>query len=143
MTSIPVAQPPCYVFDTSSLIQLEKSPGLQHLHSSPGKWLVVPSKVAKQLNSKGAPAETKKWLNSGKVATFTVDSEGMLFMKIRVEERLLEDADIQGIVIAYHRKGTYVVEEGRATKVAQSLGVRTLNADTFLHEVRPYLPGFG
>ena len=75
MVGIPVLWPPCYVFDTSSLIHLEKSLGLQHLLSSPGKWLVVPSKVAKQLNSEGAPKETKKWLSSGKAATFSVNSE--------------------------------------------------------------------
>ncbi len=143
MVSIPVLQTPCYVFDTSSLIHLEKSPGLQHLPSSPGKWMVVPSKVAKQLNSKGAPKETKRWLNSGKAATFSVNTEGVLFMKLRVQERLLEDADIQGIVIEYPRKGTYVVDEVRAAKVAQNLGVRTLKAEKFLEEVIPHLPGFG
>ena len=107
--------------------------------SNPGKWLVVPSKVAKQLNSKGAPKETKEWLSRGKIATFSVNGERMLFMRIRVQERLLEDADVEGIVIAYHRKGTYVVKEGPATNVAKRLGIRTMNANLFLDEVRPRL----
>ena len=143
MAEVPVLQHPCYVFDTSSLIKLERLVGLHHMPDYPGKWLVVPSKVAKQLDSEGAPKETKKWLNNGKLATFSVNSEKMLYMKLRVQEKLLEDPDIQGIVIAHHRKGTYVVEEELASRVAQSLGVRTLKTEKFLEEVMPHLPGFG
>ncbi len=142
MVGVPVLPPPCYVFDTSSLIRLERSIGLDHLPEYPGKWLVVPSKVARQLNSEGAPKETKKWLRSGKLSTFNVDDEHRLFMQIRREEKLLEDPDVQGIVIAHHRKGTYVVEEEPARRVAVSLGVRTLKAEKFLEEVVPHLPGF-
>ena len=127
------------MFDTSSLIKLERSVGLHRMPDCPGKWLVVPSKVAKQLNSEGAPKETRKWLKSGKFATFSVNSEKALYMKLRVQEKLLEDPDIQGIVIAYHRKGTYVVEEEPATRVAKSLEVRTLKSEKFLEEVMPRL----
>lgn len=138
-----VSSPPCYVFDTSSLINLEKSVGLDHMPEYPGKWLVVPSKVAKQLNSEGAPKETKKWLSNGKTATFSVNSESMLYMKLRVQEKLLEDPDIQGIVIAFHRKGTYVAEDDLAARVAKSLGVRTIKALEFRNEINPTFPGFG
>ncbi len=144
MEKTPLAKPPCYVFDTSSLIEVEGSDGkgLKNMYDVPGKWFVVPSKVGKELNIEGAPADTKNWLKSGKTSTFSVDSEGVLFMKIRVQEKLLSDADIEGIVIAFHRKGTYVVEEGPATGVAQSLGVRAIKAAQFLREIKPFLPGF-
>lgn len=142
MTGLPVLQPPCYVFDTSSLIQIERTVGLHIMPDYPGKWLVIPSKVAKQLNSEGAPQETKKWLNKGKFASFSVDSETELYMRLLVQEKLLEDADVQGIVIAHHRKGTYVVEEELATHVAHKLGMRTLKSDGFISEVIPHLPGF-
>ena len=133
----------CYVFDTSSLIEIERNHnGLKHMPDQPGKWLVVPSKVAREVNSEGAPADTRNWLRSGKFATFNVDTERRLFMEIRIRERLLSDADIEGIVIAYHRRGTYVVEEKLATSVAKTLGVRTLKAAEFLHKVKPPLPGF-
>jgi len=132
---------PCYVFDASSLIALEGSSGkgLRHMPAYPGKWLVVPSRVAREVNSEGAPADTKKWLRSGKLSKFNVDSEHRLFMKIRAHEILLSDADIQGIVIAYHRKGTYVVEEGLATSVAKRLGIYTMNAKQFSDKARPRL----
>lgn len=134
---------PCYVFDASSLIEMESEgshgKGLKQMPNRPGKWLAVPSKVARELNSESAPASTRNWLRSGKPSIFSVDSERRLFMKIRVEERLLSDADIEGIVIACHRKGTYVVEEGPATRVAKSLGVRTMTAKQFLEKVRPHL----
>ncbi|MBE9512452.1 MAG: hypothetical protein IMY77_00090 [Chloroflexi bacterium] len=135
------SEPPCYVFDASSLIELEgpNRNGLNHMPDRPGRWLVIPSKVAKETNSEGAPADTKNWLRSGKLSTFNVDSEHKLFIKILVEERLLSDADVQGIVIAHHRKGTYVVEEGLATRVAKRLGVRTINAKQFSDKVRPHL----
>lgn len=133
----------CYVFDASSLIQIElegaHGKGLRHMPGHPGKWLVVPLKVAKEVNSEGAPADTKNWLRSGKLSSFNVDSERRLFMKIRAEERLLSDADIEGIVIAHHRNGTYIVEEGPATGVARRLGIRTMNAKQFLDKVRPHL----
>ena len=131
----------CYVFDASSLIELEgpNHKGLKHMPDCPGKWLVVTSKVAKQVNSKSAPAETKNWLRSGRLAIFNVNSEGVQFMKLCVEERALEDPDIQGIVIAYHRKGTYVVEDEPARSVARRLGIKTMNAKQFLDKVRPHL----
>ncbi len=141
MEDKPSAEPPCYVFDASSLIELEgpHGKGLKYMPERPGKWLIIPSKVAREVNSKSAPTDTKNWLRSGKHSTFNVDSEGALFMKIRTHERLLSDADIQGIVIAYHRKGTYVVEEGLATSVAKSLGINIMNAKQFFDKVRPRL----
>lgn len=143
MEDKPVAESPCYVFDASSLIELEglHGKGLKYMLDRPGKWLIVPSKVAKEVNSKSAPADTKNWLRNGKLSRFNVDSESALFMKIRVQERLLSDADIEGIVIAYHRKGTYVVEERKAGAVAESLGIRCLKAKEFQQEIQPTLPG--
>ena len=143
MAEVRVLRPPCYVFDTSSLIKVEKSGGLHRMPDYPGKWLVVPSKVARQLDSERAPRETKRWLSNGNVASFSGDGETVLYMRLRVQEKLLEDPDIQGIVIAHHRKGTYVVEEELASRVAQSLGVRTLKTERFLEEIMPRLPGFG
>lgn len=140
-TQLP-STPPCYVFDASSLIELERRPngrGLRDMPDRLGKWLVVPSKVAKQVDGRGAPAETKSWIANGKSATFTSSDETRMFMRIRVQEILLEDADIEGIVIAYHRKGTYVVEDGRAKALAQSLGIRCISGMTFLSEVQPPL----
>jgi hypothetical protein len=122
---------------------MERSTRLYHLPESPGKWLVVPSRVGKQLNSQGAPKKTRNWLNNGKLAEFSGDSEHVLFMNIRRREKSLEDPDVQGIVIAYHRRGTYVVENGSAARVARGLGLITINAKEFLREVTPPLPGFG
>ncbi len=137
------ASVPCYVFDASSLIEIEvggsHGKGLKNMPDWPGKWLVVPSKVAKEANSESAPADTKNWLRGGKLSKFNVDSERRLFMKIRAEEKLLSDADIEGIVIAYHRKGTYVVDDGPAAIVAKKLGISTIKAKQFLDAVRPRL----
>jgi predicted nucleic acid-binding protein len=134
--------PFCYTFDASSLIELERRPGgrgLKDMPGYPGSWLVIPSRVAKQINNRRAPKETSDWLARGKVADFVSDHEAREFMRIRVQERLLEDPDIQGIVIAYHRGCTYVVDDGRARTVAESLGVRCINARGFLSEVQPHL----
>lgn len=135
------SQSPCYIFDASSLIEIEgsKGKGLKCLPEYPGKWLVVPSKVAKEVNSKRAPKETKEWLNGGKAALFSSESEKRLYMKLRVQEGALDDADIEGIVVAYHRKGIYVVEDGPATIVARKLGIRTMSAKSFLNIFRPRL----
>ena len=134
---------PCYIFDASSLIQIESEDshgkGLKHMPNHPGKWLVVPSKVAREVNSESAPADTRNWLRSGKLSKFNVDSEHRLYMKIRTQEILLSDADIEGIVIAYHRNGIYVVEEGLARSIARRLGIGTMNAKQFLDKVRPHL----
>lgn len=45
------------------------------------------------------------------------------------------DADIQGVVIAFHRKGTGVVEEVRARQVAASLNALCINKTVFFEEV--------
>jgi hypothetical protein len=131
----------CYVFDASSLIEIEgpNRKGLKQMPGYPGKWLVVPSKVSKEVDSKGAPKETKEWLKGGKAATFISDAERELFMRLRVQEIALDDADIEGIVIAYYRKGTYVVDEGPATNAARKLGIKTINAKQFLDIVKPRL----
>lgn len=135
------AQIPCYVFDASALIEIEgkNGKGLKYMPAYPGKWFVVPSKVAKEMDSKSAPKETKDWLSGGKSATFNSDDERILFMRLRVKESALDDSDIEGIVIAYHRKGIYVVEEGPATNIARKLGVNTIKAKEFLDTIRPRL----
>lgn len=126
-----------YVFDSSSLINLEHSSELKLL-SKPGNLLIVPSRVAKEINKRGSRLGT--WLKKGKVAYFLVDSENQLFMKLRVSEKALSDADIQGIVIARQRNATYVVEEAAARKVAEELGVRCINAADFMKEFWGYQP---
>lgn len=134
---------PSYVFDTSALIEIERSEqggkGLKKMPEPPGKWLVVPSKVGKQLNGKDAPPTTKKWIESGQQAKLLGDAENVMFMNLSIREPLLEDPDIQGIVIAANRHATYVVENGRAKAVAQSMNIRCLNATKFLNEIQPPL----
>lgn len=131
MVDTPAPKPPRYVFDSSSLINLERSRDLKRL-STPGNSLIVPSRVAKEVSKGTSPLAT--WLRKGNVANFIVDGENQLFMKIRVQEKLLSDADIQGIVIAQQRKATYVVDEAAAKRVAETLGVRCLKTNDFLKE---------
>lgn len=135
--------PPCFVFDTSALISIERDPnrrGLYHeMPHSPGAWLVVPSKVKAQLNGAGSPQTTKRWLAEGHTSTFSCDEEGQLYMRLRVSEPLLEDPDIQGIVLAKQRDAVYVVEDGKARQVAQSLGVSCMRAEQFFAIVNPQL----
>jgi hypothetical protein len=142
MGAISLLPPACYVFDSSALIEIERRPGgkgLRDMPDFPGKWLVVPSKVAKQVNSKGAPQDTKEWLSGGKTSSFVNDTERRLYMSIMAREKALEDADIQGIVLASCRQGTYVVDEGPARKVAESLGTRCISGAEFLKELNPKL----
>ena len=134
---------PNYVFDTSSLIEIERSEGggkgLRQMPGPPGKWLIVPSKVAKQVDGKTSPPTTKRWIAGGYQTRLNGQWENTTFMTLRVEEHLLEDPDIQGIVVAASRNATYVVENGRAKAVAQSIGVRCINSIEFLKEVHPPL----
>jgi len=132
---------PNYVFDASSLIDIERSEdsnkGLRKMPEPPGKWLIIPSKVAKQVNGKDAPTTTKKWISSGHLMGLTGEWENTTFMTLRVREPLLEDPDVQGIVIAASRGATYVVENGRAKIVARSIGVRCISFTEFFEEVQP------
>jgi len=134
---------PCYIFDTSSLIELESpdGKGLRRMPEYPGKLFVVPYKVAKEMSTKTAPSDTKNWIANGKYSKFNT-VESALFMKIRVQEKMLSDADIEGIVLAYYRKGAYIVEEKKARAVAQSLGIVCLTAKQFWQDIKPPLPGF-
>ena len=128
------SQPPCYVFDSSSLIELERSHDLRHL-SPPGNFLIVPSRVAKEVNKRGSPLAT--WLKKGRVAMFVATSEHELFYRLTLQAQGLSDADIQGIVITHHRRGKYVVEENAARRMAENLGLSCLSAKEFLSEFLP------
>jgi hypothetical protein len=134
---------PNYVFDTSALIEIERSEqgnkGLRKMPEPPGKWLIVPSKVGKQLDGKDAPPTTKKWIESGRQTKLLGEIENTTFMTLRVREPLLEDPDIQGIVVAANRHATYVVENGRAKTVAESMDIRCINSAKFLKEIQPSL----
>lgn len=134
---------PNYVFDTSSLIDIERSEdsskGLRKMPEPPGKWLMVPSKVARQVDGKDSPPTTKRWIANGYQTRLIGKWENTTFMTLRIKEPLLEDPDIQGIVIAASRNATYVVENGRAKTVAQSMGVRCISSIEFLKEIQPTL----
>lgn len=134
---------PNYVFDTSSLIDIERSEdsskGLKKMPDPPGKWLIVPSKVASQVDGKDSPTTTKRWIASGSQTRLIGEWENTTFITLRVKEHLLEDPDIQGIVVAASRNATYVVENGRAKAVAQSMGVRCISSIEFLKEIKPSL----
>lgn len=131
------------MFDTSALINIERDPQRKGLYKEmpdlPGSWLVIPSRVKAQLNGRGSPQSTKKWLAAGHTSSFSCDEERELFMTLRVNEHMLEDPDIQGIVLAKHRQAVYVVEDGKARQVAESLGVSCVSAVEFFNTVNPPL----
>ena len=136
------SQTRCFVFDSSSLIQMEHEnggKGLRGMPFPPGKKVVIPSRVLKEINTNKAPPETKRWLSQGHSAEFATTAESQEYARLRVTEPLLADADIQGIVLAWHRGCAYVVEEGRARGVASSMGVQCINIDEYLDFVRPRL----
>lgn len=147
MSGLPGSQLSLYVFDASSLIDLENSRELGLL-SELGSLVVVPSRVAKEVNRRGTPIH--RWFQGGigrgrrrrerrRVADFVVPAEGGLFLRLKQQHPYLSDADIQGIVMAHQRNATYVVEENAATRVAEGLGIRCLRAQEFIDEVRPRL----
>lgn len=131
------SQPPSgYVFDSSSLIELEHSRNLRHLPTSGGSWIVVPSLVAREVSKKGTPLEA--WLRHGRIARF-VGPEDEDFLRL-LRQPGVHDAECQALAMAYHRGLTLVAEEGPIRREARRLSVRCINAEEFMEEYMPRLP---
>ena len=132
-----------YVVDTSAIINLERSNQLIGFEL-PGDWIIVPSAVARELNPNyhGTPEATKRWLQKGKISKFTSDEE-LLYRKLILHPSV-DDGEAQAIAMAFCRKKTLVIDEkrkGQVWEIAESYGIRCIDSEQFLNEIKPRFPG--
>ena len=105
----------------------------------PGKWLVVPSKVAKEVNNNKAPAETKHWIDAGRIANFSVDVERQLFMKSVLMNRCLRLQTLRVLFL-------HIIEKVHMWWKKAELGILqriwVLDASMHQHFLKKFSPGY-
>lgn len=124
-----------YVFDASSLIELERSNNLRILDGL-GSRARVPQRVAREVNKEGTPL--RRWLirNPRNITKFAIPREGELYLKL-MGSKSIDDGEAAAIAIAANRGWTLVTDDRPAKKAAIGLGVVCLSTKAFLE--RPLL----
>lgn len=132
-------QPPSwYVFDTSSLIDLEnllKGQQFASLLDSLRGRIVIPVGVKVELGRvRSSPSVT--WLEKNPSSierhSFNIPEVGTLYLRLIQQYPGLGDGEAQAIALAHHRRGTLVTGDITAREIALHLGVRCLDAKEFL-----------
>jgi predicted nucleic acid-binding protein len=117
-----------YVFDSSSLIQVEQL-GLMALLRQVSSSVIVPRRVANEIGKRRAmPLAT--WLAShwDCVTEFATSAEGEPYLRLR-RQLEIHDADAAAIAVARCRGKGLVVEDRAARQKAENHSVRCWSLD--------------
>ena len=126
-----------YVFDSSSLIDVERSRNLRKIPVEPGA-VVIPQRVFSEVNKPGTPIAT--WLRRNRLApTQFLPDEGSHYLRLKRDHTGLGDGEAAAIAIAVQRRGTVVTEDRLATTIAEAQGARCVNTEGYFREVLPQL----
>lgn len=133
---------PPWVFDSSSLINFERTGNLEHL-TELGDWVLIPVAVAREVSYK-ADSQAALWLkrNPSRVVGFQSDDEEGLYWKLRQQKEpyQVHDGEASAIALARFRKGTLVCDESKnkpAMQKASHLDVSCLACSEFLKQIIP------
>ena len=129
------AQPP-YIFDSSSLIDLERSNTLPRIPVEP-RYVIIPQRVYTEVNKPRALIATWLRRNSLRSAQFQTPAEGSLYLELRRQHPGLGDGEASAIAIAHHRNGTVVTEDRLARRVADTTETRWIGLEQYFQGVVP------
>lgn len=118
-----------YVFDSSSLIQLERGGNLLVL-TKLAERTIVPQRVAREVNQPRTPLE--RWLreNPRSVTPF-LPQEGSLYLAL-LRQPEIHDGEAAAIAIALHREATLVTDDVPARRKAAGRAVPCVGTQEFL-----------
>lgn len=129
-----------YVFDASSLINLERQNKLWHL-SEHGDRVVIHARIAKEV-TKNPRAPLAEWVSrhlSNITHTF-LPKEHQLYFKLRQQRTpKIHDPDAIAIAIAWHRHGFLICDDNTALQKANHYGVNCLTVDKFVQKIEPQM----
>lgn len=129
------AKEPSYIFDASSLINLERQDKLWHL-SEHGDLVVIHHRIAKEV-TKSPRSGLAEWIARHNRITYTfLPQEGELYLRLLQQKTpKIHDADAVAIAIAWYRKGILVCDDNSALRKANHYGVDCLTVDQFVQEI--------
>ncbi len=130
------ARPPAaavYVFDASSLINLEKDGrSLSVLDSLAGR-MFIPHKIAGEVDD--PRSALGRWLlrNNRCVTQLLPPAEHQLYYQFLTQtDPKIHDGEATALAVALNRGATLVIDDNTAKKKAESHGVRCLSVGEFL-----------
>jgi predicted nucleic acid-binding protein len=124
-----------YVFDTSSLINIERLKKMEHLRKRIGE-IIIPEKVAEEINHPGKPLSNLVQKHPHVVAKFNGREEEEEYLRIL---RLpgMDPGEAAAIVIALRRKLPLVVDDKVGKATAKNYGLQTLSWKDFINGAIP------
>ena len=129
-----------YVFDASSLINLERQDRLWHL-SEHGGLVVIHQRIAKEV-TKNPRSGLAGWIAkhpSGITYTF-LPQESELYIRLRQQKSpKIHDPEAIAIAIAWYRKGFLVCDDNSALQKANHHDVACLTANEFIEKIEPQM----
>ena len=125
-----------YVFDSSSLIELERSKRLRPLRQ-PGLSVIIVDRVAKEVQKPRTPLE--RWISRHPAnITRLLPDEGSTYLKLLAQtEPSIHDGEAAALAICLHRGGTLVTDDRAAARKAREHEVRCIDAEQFWSEWQP------
>jgi predicted nucleic acid-binding protein len=108
-----------YVFNASSLINLERTKSLRVLEQlAQNRRLVIPERVAREVNAPRKPLEN--WLRRNrKSVTGLLPQESTLYLKyLRQRHPMIHDGEAAALAVAAHRGCTLVIDDRSALNKA-------------------------
>lgn len=136
----PWANAPAYIFDASSLINLERQNKLWHL-TEHGDSVVIHERIEKEV-TKNPRSDLSGWISKHpKAITHTfLTEEGQLYIKLRQQKTpKIHDPDAIAIVIAWYRSGILVCDDNAALQKANHYDVTCLTVDQFIQKIEPHM----
>ena len=129
----PSQQAVVYVFDASSLINLEKPNRLSILHDLRTR-VVIPQRVAREVNK--PRTDLAGWLNQHPecVTAFFTEEHELYYQFITQIKPRIHDGEAAAMAVALNRGATLVIDENTARGKAESHGIRCLNAAELLQQ---------
>ena len=129
-----------YVFDASSLINLERQNKLWHL-SEHGDLVVIHQRIAKEV-TRNPRSDLAVWISRhpDKITRTFLPQESELYIRLRQQKTpKIHDPDAIAIAIAWYRKGILVCDDNPALQKANHYGVVYLTVDQFVQKIEPVM----
>lgn len=120
-----------YVFNASSLINLENLKELRLLDRL-GDRVIVPKRVAREVNKHGKPLETWLRKNRRSIVDFLPDEGHSYLLLLQQRNPRIHDGEAAAIAVALHRQCTLVIDDETPMNKARDHGAHCLTTDEFL-----------
>jgi len=123
-----------YVFDASSLINIERSRKMALLRSLKGAVL-IPQKVAEEVSQPNTPLQRFITAYPGVIAQFQTAREERDYLRF-CSQRVIDEGEASAMAIAMNRNKELVIDERetKATGKAREHGIKVLSSQDFIKQ---------